>query len=173
MTSVCWWCCHDIDGDELRLPLKHVRTINEFTFLGYFCTWSCMKSYNMDNYPLHTASSINSNMLMLRNKGTPIKLALPRTMLEMFGGTMSIETFRIGCDRTPLAHKQDKQNIIPCETRRLAFNEIRNDEKLAEINGSTSTNEPLRLKRDKPLKREQNNLEGLLGIKRRTTVSTG
>ena len=172
MTSVCWWCCHDIDGDELRLPLKHVRTTNEFSFLGYFCSWSCMKSYNMDKHPLHVASTINSYMLMLRNKGTPIKLALPRHRLKMFGGSMDIDEFRRGCDRTPLVYKQKNQGVIPCETRRLAFNEIRSDEKLAEIKGSITTNEPLRLKRERPLKRDQSNLEGLLGIKRRAAVST-
>lgn len=171
MTSVCWWCCHAIDGEELRLPVKQSRTGNEFCFLGYFCNWSCMKSYSMNNYPLHVASTMNSYMLILRNKGTPIKTALPRHKLKMFGGSMDIEEFRSGCDRTPLAHKQQNQNPIPCETKRIEFNESRRDEKLAEIKGSTTTNEPLRLKREKPLKREQNNLEGLLGIKRRTAVS--
>ena len=85
---------------------------------------------------------------------------------------MDIDEFRSGCDRTPLVHKQKNQGGIPCETKRIEFNEVRNDEKLAEIKGSMTTNEPLRLKRERPLKRDQNNLEGLLGIKRRTTVST-
>ena len=85
---------------------------------------------------------------------------------------MDIEEFRSGCDRTPLARKQQNQNPIPCETKRIEFNENRRDEKLAEIKGSTTTNEPLRLKRERPLKRDQSNLEGLLGIKRRAAVST-
>ena len=42
--------------------------------------------------------------------------------------------------------------------------------KLAEISGSTGTNEPLRLKRAKPLKRDENNLEKSLGIIRKITT---
>ena len=39
-----------------------------------------------------------------------------------------------------------------------------NTNKMYEIKGATGTNEPLRLKRAKPLKRDKNNLESVLGL---------
>jgi hypothetical protein len=41
---------------------------------------------------------------------------------------------------------------------------VKNTAKMYEIKGAVGTNEPLRLKRAKPLKRDQNNLESVLGL---------
>jgi hypothetical protein len=42
--------------------------------------------------------------------------------------------------------------------------------KLSDISSNSGTNEPLRLKRSKPLKRDENNLEKSLGITRKKTT---
>jgi hypothetical protein len=46
----------------------------------------------------------------------------------------------------------------------LTIPPVKNVAKLYEIKGTVGTNEPLRLKREKPLKRDQNNLESVLGL---------
>jgi hypothetical protein len=85
----------------------------------------------------------------------------------MFGGDMEIVEFRSTAvkDDIPITRLRDDSHR-PTEVKVISFESIRKTEKLQEIHNSTSTNAPLRMKREKPLKREQNNLEGLLGIKR-------
>lgn len=157
------------------MPLKYIQRTSEFSLDGYFCSWSCMKTYNMDRNNLHVIGIINSNMLLMRkmlyNKFSNIKRAPPRNRLKMFGGDLTIDEFRSGCDRDPIPIKSITESKVPSITKIIPIQRVSN-EKLSEINNSNARNEPLRLKREKPLKREQNNLEGLLGIKRRGTVST-
>jgi hypothetical protein len=110
----------------------------------------------------------------------------------MFGGTMSIEEFRkVGTgDVKVIVHKPDDtfhiqvihnctcggnivdplkrksmQEAMGVSTETVTSTTDRlHEEKLHMINNSSGRNEPLRLKRPKPLKRDQNNLEKTLGI---------
>ena len=49
----------------------------------------------------------------------------------------------------------------------IKFSTLNEQEKFQEISRSTSTNDTLKLKRQKPLKREENNLEKSMGITRK------
>ena len=171
MTEVCcWWCCHAADN-LLGMPTNYNKYAGTFQTKGYFCSWSCMKAYIMDNNNDILAGKLNSYMFLMRktmyNVCTPVAKAPNRTRLERFGGDMSIEEFRSSVVKVEAPNETTKAKTnTPSEVQVIPFEMTRRKEKLHEINNSSSSNEPLRMKREKPLKREQNNLEGLLGIKR-------
>jgi len=86
---------------------------------------------------------------------------------------MDIDEFRkVGADNFPHLQMPDSVHIMPQvvhkqfqEPQRMSTaRDLKN--KLEEINNSQTTTETLKLKRPKPLKRDENNLESMLGIKR-------
>jgi hypothetical protein len=102
-----------------------------------------------------------------------------RYSLKVFGGTLTIDEFRnISADNFPIVN-------LPNETYRIqtvgnktvlqgaitvspkSIIDSNTAEKMTAIQNSNTYNEPLRLKRPKPLKRDQNNLESTLGIVRK------
>ena len=162
--SWCWWCCHDFDSDPLSLPTKHDERRNKFIVSGKFCSWSCMKTYAIETYGLTRGSIVCGNMVMMRKavygKVSRIKPAPKRQRLIEYGGDMTIEKFRENADvdrnpNTNVVQEPELDNVIPVANT---------TNKMYEIKGATGTNEPLRLKRAKPLKRDQNNLESVLGL---------
>jgi hypothetical protein len=89
-----------------------------------------------------------------------IKPAPKKYRLVEFGGDLTIEKFRENLDvdegpPAPILSEEVPNIVIPI---------VSNTAKMYEIKSSTGANEPLRLKRDKPLKRDQNNLESVLGL---------
>lgn len=98
-----------------------------------------------------------------------------RYLLQMFGGDMTIDEFRnISKDDFPTFQLPNEVYMLPLNQKKSVsvaapqvtkgVNDLQN--KIDEINQSSTHNEPLRLKRPKPLKRDQNNLETSLGIVR-------
>ena len=168
--TLCWWCCHPWDGDVLHMPYKIEPKTNNYLTMGQFCSWSCMKSFNMDKNGLHKGSTINGLITTLHKKMTGkfklLKLAPSRYTLKSFGGKLSIEEFRnLNKDekveiRFP-NQVQISQNII--KQSKITFekpSEEELDKKMNNINNS------LKLKRTKPLKRDVNNLETMMGLTR-------
>jgi hypothetical protein len=78
----------------------------------------------------------------------------------VFGGDMTIDEFR----NNSVVDKEKPMEIEtkPLESKIIPI--ISNTKKMDEINGASGKNETLRLKREKPLKRNQNNLESALGL---------
>jgi hypothetical protein len=169
--TLCWWCCHSFENESLHLPHKYDDRRDKFHTMGHFCSFSCMKSFNLDNFSQHKAGRIGINItLMIKkcndNKIQYIKAAPSKYSLKAFGGSLSIEEFR----------KNDKQikTILPCQNTifidvvtRVDFptttSTTKEDstKKLNDINNATHQNQPLKLKREKPLKRNQNNLANI------------
>lgn len=182
--TLCWWCCNGFEGDALHLPYKHDEMRNRFHTMGVFCSWGCMKTFTIDRYGLSRGGIICMNIHAMRKQMTGhlsrITKAPDRYSLKEFGGTMDIEEFRsVTADTFPVVTMPDESFRIqmvgnrPFETRDvtqtiqkqpIGYNQ---DDKMAAIQNSSSHNEPLRLKRPKPLKRDQNNLESTLGIVRK------
>ena len=95
-----------------------------------------------------------------------VHTAPSRFSLKVFGGSMTIEEFRANqtVDTgpiTPINEEPYKSMVIKMNTDSA--------DKMAQITHSTGKNEPLKLKRSKPLKRDVNNLEMTLGITRKKT----
>lgn len=160
----CWWCCHDFDSTPLQMPSKYDDKRNKFHTSGNFCSWSCMKSYAVDRYGINRGGIICGNIVMMRrkmfNKIGHVKPAPHRFRLKEFGGDLTIEAFRenqtldvippLEIDATPVV-----DNVIPL---------VSNTKKMDEIKNANTNNNALKLKRNKPLKRNHNNLESALGL---------
>jgi hypothetical protein len=123
-----------------------------------------MKSFALDKHGLTRGSIICGNIIMMRrkmyNQLGSIKPAPNRFMLKEFGGDLTIEEFRLNqtvdiakpndIESRPVVH-----NVIPF---------VSNTKKMDEIKNASSNNSALKLKRNKPLKRDYNNLESALGL---------
>jgi hypothetical protein len=161
----CWWCCHEFNATPLTMPYKYYEKHDKFMTAGRFCSWSCMKTYALDTYGISRGSIICGNMIMMRKKlygklGS-IKPAPKKHRLVEFGGDLTIEAFRenllVDDDIPAVIKTEEVQNIIiPIVYLNTA--------KMYEINSANGKNDSLRLKRNKPLKRNQNNLESVLGL---------
>lgn len=173
----CWWCCHEIEGETLQLPYKYDPLRNKFSTMGCFCSWSCMKAFNIEKNGVNNGGIIAGNIVVMRKKlyGSigPIRCAPYRYLLKEFGGTMSIEEFRKGSVMDPgpqqkLAVEQLQQHHVAEPRIQMSMQAV----KMSEISNSSGVNEPLRLKRSKPLKRDANNLETTLGLIRKNPSKT-
>ena len=95
-----------------------------------------------------------------------------RFSLKEFGGTLTIEEFRKGGTVDTGEHTGSVEFSKGPSIEFIKRVPIVNNTKLDDISYSRGTNEPLRLKRPKPLKRDENNLEKTLGITRKKTAAT-
>ena len=167
----CWHCCHPFEGESLCLPYKYDTLRNKFSSSGQFCSWGCMKTYNITRNGVNRGGIIAANIVVMRKKMynivAPIKAAPDSHALKVFGGTMSIEEFRsYGTkDTGPIIQKVEALENKPLIIKTSPINY--DQSRLFQISDSKGTNEPLRLKRPKPLKRDENNLEKMLGITRK------
>lgn len=172
----CWWCCHPFEGEPLNLPYKYDDKRRTFHTMGFFCSWPCMKSYNLDsnNYKMY---EIQQNITFMRKlvyeKTEGLRCAPKRQALKVFGGTMSIEDFRANKDPPPIhipvsvfhscmMIKEAEKSTEMTESKVFSSAE----HKLRNINESTAQSDQLKLKRTKPLKRTESALEKSLNLKR-------
>tara|TARA_B100001559_G_scaffold226243_1_gene190159 strand:- start:1836 stop:2165 length:330 start_codon:yes stop_codon:yes gene_type:complete len=103
-------------------------------------------------------------MVMMRrklfDKIGQIKKAPRRQRLIEFGGDMTIEQFRENSN----IDKEIPKEIDTEPVRDIVIPIHDNTKKMNDIKIATGKNETLRLKREKPLKRNENNLESVLGL---------
>jgi hypothetical protein len=98
----CWNCCHPFESIPVSIPHIYDSKRNLFFCYGNFCSFSCAKRYVLES----SSNSQSCTLLaLLRSKiignlGTHlgIKAAPPRTSLKVFGGNLSIESFREGIE---------------------------------------------------------------------------
>jgi hypothetical protein len=123
-----------------------------------------MKSYALDKYGVNRGGIVCGNIVMMRRRmykqSGHVKPAPCRFRLNVFGGDMTIEEFRRNQtvdthERVDVKSKPYKDNVIPF---------VSNTKKMDEIKNASSNNNALKLKRNKPLKRNHNNLESALGL---------
>lgn len=160
----CFWCCHDFENTPLSMPYHYDDRRKRFTTTGNFCSWSCMKSYALEKYGITRGSIICGNISLMRSlmykQRNSVKPAPNRFRLKEFGGDLTIEEFRK--NQTIDLGKQENIEINPVINNILPV--ISNTKKMDEIKNVSSSNNALKLKRTKPLKRNHNNLESALGL---------
>jgi hypothetical protein len=148
--GACWWCCHEIPGESLGMPYEFKN--NQFKTMGQFCTWGCVKAFNMERDKYN--QNIVVDLITLYRKRAygeikPLKSAPSRFALKAFGGTMTIEEFRRGAD----------VNItFPDDIRSMPFVETR-------VVREIEPGEGLVLSRPTPLKRETTGIHKYLKTK--------
>lgn len=177
MNCCCWWCCHQIETTILPLPIEYNPGKDTFVTMGQFCSWSCSKAFTLDRFrSIHKMSDICSLITLFRKKTegklTPVKPAPNRYILNMFGGPMSIEEFRKECHMPTVEYQfPDTRHAIPIVVKKIqeAPEAKKGDleRRLDNIHRSSHKNEPLKLRRTKPLKRniQANSLEQSLDIR--------
>lgn len=88
----CWWCCHQFDAYPVCAPMKYNDNKDIFTVVGCFCSFNCAKSYSIQD---RRSISLNSFLYKrITGKLEHVKPAPPKTVLQMFGGPLSIEEYR-------------------------------------------------------------------------------
>jgi hypothetical protein len=131
-----------------------------------------MKTFTLDKYGVTRGGQIICNIITMRKKlyniCERVQAAPDRYSLKQFGGHLTIEEFRKGMtvdkgEQASHGEVSNKANTIEFVKRHIPVAST----KLDDIKTSKGTNEPLRLKRPKPLKRDENNLEKTLGITRK------
>lgn len=178
--TCCWWCCHPFEGEEYHMPYKYDDRRNKFNTTGVFCSWSCMKALAIDKYGITKGGEICQFITLMRKRATKnlggVQSAPNRFALKMFGGPLSIEEFRSTAkDSFPVLQMPNESHVMPhilsshrehevITSKQTSVRDLK--DKMNEINRTSTSNEPLRLKRPKPLKRDENNLETSLGIVR-------
>lgn len=156
-TGLCWHCCHAFEGPPLPLPVRYDERRDIFHVVGTFCSWGCMKSYNMDSgsWMKHVNTTI---ITLFRKRCTGvlggIKPAPPKLALKAFGGTMSIEEFR-ACDKTlmilppkMIMHRPVVEEIPDRLRQRPTQQQLQDS---VSFKDATAQNDMLRLRRPKPL----------------------
>lgn len=110
----CWWCCHPFDTIPRFLPTKHDEIRNRFQVIGNFCSWSCVKAYDINENQNNNGKMLLSSLVKtIHGKTHKIHSAPPRAALKVFGGDMTIEEFR----------RTDKNVYYEINTGRLTFDE--------------------------------------------------
>jgi hypothetical protein len=90
----CWWCCHQFDTYPVGAPVKYDEKKDIFKVVGCFCSFNCAKSFSMYE---DRKRCISHNAFLYKKivgKLEYVKPAPPRTVLQMFGGPISIEEYR-------------------------------------------------------------------------------
>jgi hypothetical protein len=168
-TSIwCYNCCHPFKTQPLGLPVEYRKTV--FHVEGVFCSFECMKRFNSDQ-----TSSIKyqrANLItLLRQKMYPnqpdcIKMALPKYLLKVFGGNLSIEQFRTNFQPIEMLSFP----LIPinpgCENS-ANFTWSNKEEALQNLSDFSSNNSEetiLKMKRNTTRKTNQSTLESSMGI---------
>ena len=136
-----------------------------------------MKAYNLKYNRVRSGIIATNMVLMYRTMYghvDSIKCAPGRHSLKEFGGTLSIEEFRklTECGTRVVVSMPDEVHhiqdvVVKYDVRAPTASELTH--KFQEISRTGTTNETLKLKRQKPLKRDENNLEKTLGITRKIT----
>ena len=92
---LCWHCCQPFPGQVHPLPLR--CDAGTYHFQGAFCSWGCVKGYNLQqNGSKYLYGSIcNLIAEVVRHLGQEDRDAAPnRECLTHFGGTLSLKEFR-------------------------------------------------------------------------------
>lgn len=149
----CWWCCHPYETQTRHLPFKYDSNLKQFKTMGNFCSWSCVKAYNLDKGGCKYGE-IQSYIVMMirqaRGKYESYPYAPKREALKVFGGKLSIEEFR-RCREPPFI-KMPNEIYIECVSNAYV---MKKDDALQDETG-------LKLRREKPLKRNESSLEKAL-----------
>ena len=157
---VCWWCCHCFDNTPIYLPENKLD--NHYYMYGYYCSFNCAMAYNVDmnDYKIWDRSSyLNQLYYKLNNKYKKIRPAPSKYCLDIFGGSMNIDTFREKFIDTEC----DYRLIIPPLKSIIPVME----EKQINLNNKASFNklsDNLVLKRKKPISTLNNSIEKAMNL---------
>ena len=164
----CWWCRNTFTTCSIQLPEDYYN--DTFFCIGNFCSFNCMKAYNLDlNDTLTWRRESLINLLYYQTYKEYIKInPAPHWMtLQEYGGNLTINEFR----KNSLIN--DKEFLVlrpPLISRQMHIEESYKLNKLREVpidklNKKYSENESeLSIRRNGPVVSSQMNLETTMGL---------
>ena len=171
----CFWCCDSFKGRPCVIPLRIVDSV--WHVYGNFCTPQCCMAYLLSELlDTHTRWERISllNRLYRTNTNGRIYPAPSRESLQRFGGPISNDDFRAMCQSQRVRvdiHLPPMVSILASmDTKPIDFYEtpLRNTfaspYQYTPIKQSDEQQQPLKLKRNKPLKDKESTLDACLNI---------
>lgn len=164
----CWWCKNSFNMPPVQLPEDYYN--ETFFCIGHFCSFSCMKSYNLDmNDSLlwKRESLINFLYYMTYSEYKEIIPAPHWIILEEFGGNLSIEQFR---ENSTINTKEYLILHPPLVSRQMQIEESYKLNKLKEVSIDkinkiySEIDSEYAIKRKNPIQSKQLNLETTMGL---------
>jgi hypothetical protein len=183
-TAACFWCCHAFDGQPCVIPVRDMAGVYEV--YGNFCCPECALAYVLEE---HDDSHVKWEKVALLHRlysgtvagvdGGRIYPAPARGVLKLFGGDVSIETYRATIRERKVRvdlHLPPMISILATmDTKPIDFYETTIPKSLVALNTDRvqKVEEGLRLKRTKTLKDRESTLDAVMNlqIRRVPTVS--
>lgn len=152
----CWWCRYSFETERVELPENYYN--DYFYCIGNFCSYNCATSYNIelnDENVFKRQSLLHLQYKKIYNEYKYFKPSPSWKILEDAGGTVSIEEYR----KNLTSNDYNYLYLKPPMISRIAFVE--------KISTKISKNSnDIILKRSKPLKSKNYNLEQTFGLKK-------
>lgn len=164
----CWWCRNTFNSPSAQLPEDYFN--ETFYCTGHFCSFNCMKSYNLDlNDSLSWKRESLMNLLYYLTYSTQKQInPAPHWMtLEEYGGNLNIEQFREN------SLTNTKEYVVlhpPLISRQMQIEESYKLNKLKEVPIDkinkiySEIDSEYVIKRSKPIQSSQLNLETTMGL---------
>uniref|UniRef100_A0A6C0DAA9 MYM-type domain-containing protein n=1 Tax=viral metagenome TaxID=1070528 RepID=A0A6C0DAA9_9ZZZZ len=170
----CWWCKNCFSTPNVILPEQYFE--NTFYCIGNFCSYNCVKAYNIDlndNSSWKRESLINLMYHMTYSRFKNISPAPSWLILKEFGGFMSINEFRKNFETNNSEYLLLQPPLI---SRQMQIEESYK-KNVQSLGGSLNKLDKifypdgmLALKRNKPVETSQLNLEKTMGLKRKVKI---
>jgi hypothetical protein len=167
----CFWCAHQFEGRPCVIPEREVNMV--YNVYGNFCSPGCGISYllteNLDPHVRWERMALLHRIYDSNGTGR-IFPAPARESLKLFGGPMSIETFRAIMAEKKVRvdlHMPPMVSILgSIDTKPIDFFDTNMKQgAVAAALPQRSVEEGLRLKRNKPLKERESTLDTVMNIK--------
>jgi hypothetical protein len=167
----CFWCAHQFEGRPCIIPEREVNMV--YNVYGNFCSPGCAISYllteNLDPHVRWERMALLHRIYDSNGTGR-IFPAPARESLKLFGGPMSVETFRATMLEKRVRvdlHMPPMVSILgSIDTKPIDFFDTNLKQgAVAAALPQRSVEEGLRLKRNKPLKERESTLDTVMNIK--------
>ena len=166
----CFWCAHPFDGMPCIIPEREVDMV--YNVYGNFCSPGCGISYllteGLDPHVRWERMALLHRIYDSQGTGR-IFPAPAKESLKLFGGPMSIETFRATMREKKVRvdlHMPPMVSILgSIDTKPIDFFETNQKQGSLPSLPQRSVEEGLRLTRNKPLKPRESTLDTVMNIK--------
>ena len=174
VNTKCWWCKNCFNTPKISLPEQYFN--DSFYCIGNFCSYNCVKAYNIDlndSFIWKRESLINFMYYLTFGSFKDINPAPSWLILKDFGGMIDIDNFRKNFEVNNLEFLVLEPPIISRqmqieESYKKSQSQYVSVNKLDKIFLESENN--LSLKRNKPIETSQLNLETSMGLKRKNKL---
>ena len=165
----CWWCCHQFNTQPIAIPTKLENNI--FHVYGCFCSYNCAMSYIFNNNNTNSWEEFTLLKLLykkINNSNELLTCAPPKEILQMFGGTVTIEEYRQSFKTNTISYRYITPPMIS-----IISQIIEEKNNINQKLNKQSHNKPnilqisktYKLQRNKSLVNTKNSLESTMGIR--------